>query len=142
METITAEEMKAGTQPTRGEKIMFTPLEEVLAKSTWDDVDVEILVAHRAQLDAATLAKLGIVDIKPLSEDEVKAQTEEIKQANPVVEPEVTATEEVVGDAVVDVVEPEVTEPEAGEVTETATEETVVTSETATEPTVDKSDVE
>jgi hypothetical protein len=53
---------------------MYTPLEEVLAKDAWDDVDVEILVANRHVLPADVLERLGITVPKPLSPEEVAAQ--------------------------------------------------------------------
>ena len=73
-------------QPTRQELIMYTPLEDVLAKDSWDEIDVEILVRNRGLLDADTLEKLGITKPKALSADEVIAKTEAIEEAAPVVE--------------------------------------------------------
>lgn len=82
MEEITAEEMLAGTQPTRNDLIATTPVEVVLAKETWDDIDVEILVSNQHLLDEATKEKLGITKIVPLSAEEVAAQTEALGGAD------------------------------------------------------------
>lgn len=124
-EQITAEEMKAGTQPTRLEKLMFTPLEEVLAKETWDDIDVEILVANRSSLPEDVLAKLGIVKLVPRTEAEVMAQNAELMKDVP---PEVPEQADGV------TVSNEATDVPVGEtVTETATTESTPAPETQTE---------
>ncbi len=44
--------------PTAGK--VWPTVEEVLAKDTWFEDDITVLVAHQDELDAATLAKLGI----------------------------------------------------------------------------------
>lgn len=80
MDQITQEEITAGTKPTRAELIAYTPLEEVLAKSSWDDVDLEILVNNRFQLDAETLAKIGVTRIDPLSAEEVSEQNQLLRE--------------------------------------------------------------
>lgn len=76
MEQITKEEMEAGSQPTRLEKIMLTPLEEILAKETWDDIDVEVLVRNQHRLSPEVLERLGITKPRPLTPEEVQAQTD------------------------------------------------------------------
>lgn len=101
MEGITREEELAGSQPSRVEKIMYTPLEEVLAKSSWDDVDIEILVANRHVLDAETLAKIGITAPTPLSPEEVNAATASLGPVpeEPVATPEAPVAEVPLADA-------------------------------------------
>lgn len=104
MEQITPEEMKAGTQPTRSELIMFTPLEEVLAKDSWNDIDVEILVANRHVLPADVLVKLGITQPAPLTPEEVAAQVAALgpvpEEVVPEVTPEAPVAEEVAPEVV------------------------------------------
>lgn len=111
---ITPEEMQIATQPTRGEKIMFTPLEAVLAKDSWDDIDVEILIANCMSLPPEVLAKLGIVKPVPLSVSEVIAQTDELKAQAPIPEEPVAEPEAVTnvteGDETLVVEAPEATE--------------------------------
>lgn len=82
--------MAQGTAPTRQEIIMSTPVEDVLAKETWDDVDIEILIANQHVLDEATKERIGITKIVPLSAEEVAAQTESLGG-----EPEEEVVEEV-----------------------------------------------
>lgn len=104
METITPEEMAAGSQPTRGDLIMFTPVEEILQKDTWDDIDVEVLVRNRHILDAATLEKLGITTPEPLAPEAVEAATAAL---GPIPEEPVAGEPEVfVPDAEVVAIEP------------------------------------
>lgn len=74
-EAITADEMRKATAPSRRERIMLTPLSEVLKKDSWDDIDIEILIMNRNMLDAETLAKLGITTPDPLTASEVNAAT-------------------------------------------------------------------
>lgn len=117
-EQITAEEMKAGTQPTRMEKLMFTPVEEVLAKDAWDDIDVEILVANRHALPADVLERLGITTPAPLTEAEVMAQNAELmKNVPPEVVPDATDATETVTEPVETVIETVETEPETATAT-------------------------
>lgn len=106
MDPITPEEIAAGSQPTRAEKIMYTPLEEVLAKDSWDDIDLEILVNNRHALDEETLTKLGITKPVALAPEAVQAATEalgpvpteEKVEEAPIVE--VVTEDTVVGDTV------------------------------------------
>ena len=42
-----------------GQKI-YPTLEECLAKKTWEEDDIVVLIAHQDELDEKTLAKLGI----------------------------------------------------------------------------------
>lgn len=152
VEAITKEEMALATQPTRQEQIMLTPVEAVLAKESWDDVDVEILIMHQMSLPADVRAKLGIVPIKPLTPEQVNEQTfgmgpvatEEVAAIAATVPP---ATENVPAETVttdaptatdVAPVGEQATAPETVTAEGTSTEE-VTTTETVGTPTVDNS---
>lgn len=67
-----------------GEGPQVVTIEQVVNKGSWDSHDVEFLVEHEHLLDDETLAKLGIIEIKPLSEKEVKVETEKIKKTRTV----------------------------------------------------------
>lgn len=45
-----------------GQQKVWPTLEEALAKKTWYEDDITVLVAHKDELDAKTLAKLGITE--------------------------------------------------------------------------------
>jgi len=55
-------------------------LEEIEAKATWGDEDIELLVANIDYLQDETLERLGIVEVEPLTAEEVKAETSVIKK--------------------------------------------------------------
>lgn len=63
-----------------GKRPQVVTIEEIVNKGSWDSRDVEFLVEHEHLLDDETLTKLGIIEIKPLSEKEVKVETEKIKK--------------------------------------------------------------
>lgn len=41
-------------------------LEEVLKKKEWREDDITVLIAYQDELDAKTLAKLGIKPVEPI----------------------------------------------------------------------------
>lgn len=56
---------------------VYPTVEEVLAKETWYEDDIDVLMAHVAELDAATLAKLGV----PVEGSEATVEEEPKKAA-------------------------------------------------------------
>lgn len=79
-ENISAEEMRKGTEPSRQELIMGTPVQAVLEKESWNDVDVEVLVMHQHLLDDETKAKLGLAPVPVKTPEQVASETAQIKQ--------------------------------------------------------------
>lgn len=55
-------------------------LEEIAAKETWVEEDIELLVAYQDSLDEETRERLGIVEVEPKTAEEVKAETKELKK--------------------------------------------------------------
>lgn len=60
-------------------------LEEIIAKETWGEDDIELLIAYQDGLDDETLERLGIMEIKPKTPDEVEEETKAIKNKKAVV---------------------------------------------------------
>ncbi len=60
-------------------------LEEIAAKDTWVQEDIDLLIAYQDSLDDETLERLGIIEIEPKSADEVEQETKELKKKKPVV---------------------------------------------------------
>ena len=44
-----------------GKRKVWPTLDEVLAKDTWQEDDITVLIAHQDMLDDATLIKIGIL---------------------------------------------------------------------------------
>lgn len=49
-----------------GSQKQWPTIDEVLKKKLWDEDDITVLVAYKDELDAKTLAKLGI-EITPIA---------------------------------------------------------------------------
>lgn len=45
-----------------GQQKVWPTLEEALAKKTWYEDDITVLIAHQDELDKKTLEKLGIAE--------------------------------------------------------------------------------
>lgn len=60
-------------------------LEEIEAKTTWGEEDIELLVANVDALQDETLERLGLVEVEPKTASEVKAETAVIKKTKKVV---------------------------------------------------------
>jgi hypothetical protein len=55
-------------------------LEEIIAKPSWEQEDIDLLIAYQDSLDDETLERLGIIEIKPKSPSEVEQETAAIKK--------------------------------------------------------------
>lgn len=60
-------------------------LEEIEAKETWHEEDIELLVAHVDALQDETLERLGLVEVEPKTPEEVAAETAILKKSKRVV---------------------------------------------------------
>lgn len=60
-------------------------LEEIEAKETWREEDIELLVANLDALQDETLERLGLVEPEPKTAEEVAAETALLKKAKRVV---------------------------------------------------------
>ena len=56
-------------------------LEEIEAKETWHEEDIELLVAHVDSLSDETLERLGLVEVEPKTPEEVAEETAILKKA-------------------------------------------------------------
>lgn len=58
-------------------------LEEIIAKKTWVQDDIDLLLAYVDSLDDDTLERLGVKEIEPKTPEEVEQETKEIKKKAP-----------------------------------------------------------
>lgn len=58
-------------------------LEEIIAKKTWGEDDIELLIAYQDSLDDETLERLGIMEVVPKTAEEVERETKELKKKTP-----------------------------------------------------------
>ncbi len=62
----------------------MTTVQEVLAKDSWDEADISVLLANVSSLPAGVLVKLGLAPTKPI--EAVKEPVKKV-EATPIVEP-------------------------------------------------------
>jgi tRNA nucleotidyltransferase (CCA-adding enzyme) len=55
-------------------------LEEIVAKKTWQQEDIDLLIQYQDSLDDETLERLGIVEVAPKTAEEVAKETSELKK--------------------------------------------------------------
>ena len=55
-------------------------LDEIINKPSWGEDDIALLIENEHMLDDETKEKLGLIEIKPATPEEVEAQTKELKK--------------------------------------------------------------